>query len=299
MPGKLFLSIGECMVELSAAPGGLLRKGFAGDTFNTAWHARRILGEDWTVAYFTATGDDALSGEMLDFFQASGIDTRYIRRLPGRTPGLYLITLKGAERSFTYWRDSSAARSLADDEEALGTAIAAADVLYVSGISLAILPAAHRARLVSALADAKNRGAIVAFDPNIRLRLWPDAAVMRTTIEAAAGAATICLPSFDDETAAFGDVSPEAAAERYRRWSGGMVVMKNGAAGTLILDDGSSRVIQPELVSDAVDTTGAGDSFNAGFLAGLLEGCHPDDAVRRGNRLAGQVIRHHGALVAV
>ena len=92
------LMIGECMVELRQAGDGLLRKGFAGDTFNTAFYLRSFLPEAWPVDYFSAVGTDTISDEMLAFIESTGVGTGFIRRLPERTPGLYMIHLKDGER---------------------------------------------------------------------------------------------------------------------------------------------------------------------------------------------------------
>jgi 2-dehydro-3-deoxygluconokinase len=291
------VSIGECMVELSAAPGGLLRMGFAGDTFNTAWYLRRELPEDWTVSYVSAVGEDQTSTDMLAFMAKGGVDTRFVRRLPGRMPGLYLIHLDGAERSFSYWRDTSAAKALAADEAHLEAAFAAGDAFYFSGITLAILPPEDRARLLRFLAAAKQAGKPVAFDPNIRPRLWPDREEMCASIEAGAAVSSICLPSHPDERDAFGDATPEASAERYLALGAGEVVVKDGPAPALVATaEGIQSVAAPQAVN-AVDTTGAGDSFGAAYLAARLGGATPAEAVRRGHALAGTVVCHHGALL--
>ncbi|MGC9420788.1 MAG: PfkB family carbohydrate kinase, partial [Rhodovulum sp.] len=131
------LAIGECMVELAPTGGGLYRRGFAGDTFNTAWYARRLLPADWSVAYASCVGTDAVSREMVDFMAAEGIDTTPIRRLPDRTVGLYMIALTGGERSFFYWRGQSAARALADDPDWLDATLSGRNFIHFSGISLA------------------------------------------------------------------------------------------------------------------------------------------------------------------
>ena len=169
-----FLSIGECMIELASLGGDIMRKGFAGDTFNTAWYARAFLPENWTVEYFTALGDDRASGEMLEFMQGANIAVDRVRRLPGKAPGLYMIHLDKGERSFSYWRSVSAARRLADDGNLLKAAIDAADIVYFSGITLAILAAEGRTTLVALARAARDAGKTVAFDPNIRPRLWTD-----------------------------------------------------------------------------------------------------------------------------
>ena len=291
------LSIGECMIELSLASDGLYRKGFAGDTFNTAWYLRRALPASWTVGYLSAVGDDPESEAMLGFIAAAGIETDKIRRVAGRMPGLYLIRLDGAERSFAYWRETSAAKELAADPDHLARAFAASDALYFSGITLAILPPRDGEALIEGLAAAKAAGKPVAFDPNIRRRLWPDEQEMRAAIEAGAGASTICLPSLSDEAEAFGDLSPEATAERYLRSGAAEVVVKDGAGPALLATGTGKMSVAAERIDDAVDTTGAGDSFSAAYLAARLQGVGAEAAVRSAHGLAGEVVRHRGALV--
>ena len=105
-----FLALGECMVEIAPAEGGLSRVGFAGDTFNTAWYARQLLPEEWTVSYGSCIGSDAISDEMASYMQSHGVDTSTLRRFSDRTVGLYMISLQDGERSFSYWRGQSAAR---------------------------------------------------------------------------------------------------------------------------------------------------------------------------------------------
>ncbi|TCL74678.1 sugar kinase [Rhizobium sp. BK251] len=296
MAGR-FLSIGECMVELSQAGDGLLRKGFAGDTFNTAWYARACLPADWQVDYFTALGDDQMSAEMLAFMEAAGIGTAAIRRIRGKTPGLYMINLKDGERSFSYWRESSSARQLAADGDRLREAIEAADVVYFSGITLAILPREDVDTLLSELRRAKAAGKTVAFDPNIRPRLWLSLDVMHTTISEGARASTLVMPSFDDEAAHFGDDSIDRTILRYRGLGAMNVVVKNGADGVTLNFDGEQSFVPAAKVKKVVDTTSAGDSFNGAFLARYLQDGDAQAAARFAVRIAARVVSEHGALV--
>lgn len=294
---KRVLSIGECMVELSQAGQGLLRKGFAGDTFNTAWYLRASLPGDWQVDYLTGLGDDPLSDEMLAFMENAEIGTGAIRRIPGRAPGLYLISLKDGERTFSYWRDSSAARLLADDPDHLRQSIEAADVIYFSGITLAILSPQAVETLLSELRRAKAAGKPVAFDPNIRPRLWSDKMRMLDTISAGARAASLVLPSFDDEATHFGDINVNATIERYQSLGVECVVVKNGAQGATVARDGQTVFIPAVPPEKLVDTTSAGDSFNGGFLARFMTGASPAEACAHGAAVASVVIGHHGALI--
>jgi 2-dehydro-3-deoxygluconokinase len=295
---SLFLSIGECMIELASLGGDTMRKGFAGDTFNTAWYAHAFLPENWKTAYFTALGDDRASGEMAEFMEGAGIETRHIRRIPGKSPGLYMIHLDKGERSFSYWRSASAARSLADDAAALAAAMDEVEIIYFSGITLAILPTEGRATLLRLAAEQKAKGKIVAFDPNLRPRLWASAEEMRTVVSDGAKAASIVMPGFDDEAVHFGDASVDVTVERYRALGAGTVIVKDGAKGATIGDANGTIHVPAFTTARIVDTTSAGDSFNGGYLACIARGDAPRDAAAFAARVASAVIGHPGALIS-
>ena len=294
---KRFVSVGECMVEMSGGEDGNYRLGYAGDTLNTAWYARARLGADWAVDYVTALGDDLYSQQMVDFFAANGIGTGHIQKITGRRPGLYLIHQDKGDRHFTYWRGQSAARSMADDRETLLAALAGAELVYFSGISMAILNPRSRGRLMKAIYAARQGGARVVFDPNERPALWTSPSVMGSCITAAAELADIVLPTFPDEQALFGDASPEAVAERYLSWGAQEVVVKNGAEPAFVAARDSEGFVAPMPGAESVDPTGAGDSFNGAYLAARLEGGSPLDAAAKAHALAAIVIGHKGALV--
>lgn len=292
------LAIGECMIEMSGGQENLWRMGFAGDTLNTLWYARAGLDPaDGPVGYYTALGTDGFSDRIVSFLKVGGIATNAIRRLPDRRPGLYMIEQKDGDRAFTYWRETSAARHLADDGPALRAAVAGARMIYLSGITLAILSPEGRERLFGALDVARESGAGVAFDPNIRPALWPDADEMRATIMAAAARSDIVLPSFADEASWFGDADPAACAERYAAAGASEVVVKDGAASVTLLSGGDLEQVPVPRVTGVIDATGAGDSFNGGYLAARLHGARPEVAARAGIALSARVISAHGAIL--
>ena len=291
------VAIGEAMIEMAPVGDGLFRHGFAGDTFNTAWHMAQALAGFAKVGFVSRIGRDPLSDAFLNELAAEGLRTDGIARDPDRTMGLYLIALDGVERSFSYWRDTSAARLLADDGPALNQALTGAGLIHLSGITLAILKPAARATLFQALQAARDAGSIVSFDPNIRSSLWSSREEIHQTIVRALELTDIALPSFDDEAGNWGDTSPEATVARFAKAGVAEIIVKNGDAAVTCHADGQNVVCETPAVSDICDTTGAGDAFNSGYLGARLRGRSPVEAVRHGQQMSGEVIRHFGARI--
>ena len=297
MPARV-ASIGECMIELSPRPQGLFALGFGGDTLNTAVYMARL---GVAVDYLTALGDDPFSDEMLSAWNGEGVGTGQVRRIPGRLPGLYLIqTDARGERRFSYWRDRAPARDLfgLPDSDALIDAIRGYDLVYLSGISLSLYGAEGRARLAGALDGVRERGGRVAFDSNYRPRNWPDAETAREAMAEMLRRTDIALVSDDDERALWGDDRPSATAQRIRSLGVGEIVVKGAGNPALVLTaDAKPVTVAPVRDAAPVDTTAAGDSFNAAYLAARLSDAPPVDAARAGHHLAAAVIRHPGAVI--
>lgn len=288
-------SVGECMLELSR-DGDAWRMKHAGDTLNTLWAMRALLPEAAQADYVSAFGTDPFSDRQVAFMAENGIGIAQSPRLDGVHPGLYAITLDGAERSFTYWRNQSAARRLADDPVRLGQSLSGRDLVYFSGITLAILDARGRENLLGALDVARRAGAKIAFDPNYRPRLWSHADEARAAFEAALRVVDIALPTFDDEAVLYGDLRPEDTAERLMGAGVREIVVKNGAEAAYLWAGQEETRVPAETVEKPLDTTGAGDSFNGGYLAGRLSGLSPLDAVRLAHRVAARTVQVYGAL---
>src|SRR6185295_15137899 len=292
------ISVGEVMVELSRGPEGRYGLAYGGDTFNTAVYLARA---GIPTTYATALGDDPYSDELMALAAAEGVGTELMLRVPGRQPGLYLIeTDAKGERKFYYWRDTSPARELFElaDWAKLAEAMLAAKLVYFSGVTLSLYSNTGLGRFLAALELARKQGAIVAFDGNFRPRGWKgDIARTRTVFNEALKRVDIALPTFDHEAVLWGDANPEATVERLQAFGIPEIVVKNGPNSALVAHKTSrEEVAVPEVVVP-IDTTAAGDSFNAAYLAARLTGAEPATAAAAAHSLAGQVIRHRGAIM--
>lgn len=312
--------IGECMIELSGSKPdaifGAAQLGFAGDTLNAATYMARTshlldrlnpsIDNDVSAnipSYITALGTDAYSNAMMRAWQEDGIDTKLVRQIDGALPGLYAIqTDASGERSFSYWRAHAAAKQMLSDghEHKIRNAFAHLDGIYLSGITLAILSDADRTKLIDLVADFADQGGKVYFDTNHRPRLWAEDKTAIAAYDAIAPKCHTVLPTFDDDAALFGDTSPTDTAKRWLEAGVCEVIVKSGGDPTFYAtQNGDTGSITPPKITDIVDTTSAGDSFNGAFLGAKSHGKTTPQAIVIAQKVAGRVIGRHGALVDI
>ena len=292
------ICVGEVMVELSRGNDGRYGQSFGGDTFNTAVYLARA---GIPAAYATAMGDDPYSDALMALATAEGVNGDLIRRVPGRMPGLYLIeTDAKGERKFYYWRETSPARELFElpNWASIAETLLSARLVYFSGVTLSLYSNTGIGRFLAALELARKQGVKVAFDGNFRPRgRKGDVVRTRAVFTEALKRVDIALPTFEDEAILWGDTNPEATVERLQAFGIGEIVVKNGSSTALVADkNGREHVPVPEVV-EPIDTTAAGDSFNAAYLAARLNGEAPVASAAVAHGLAGQVIRHRGAIM--
>ncbi len=290
-------AIGECMMEFRRGGDGRYDLAYGGDTFNTSVYLRRL---GIAVDYITALGADPFSDNIVALCQNEGVGTEHIARVSNRLPGLYLINIDAVgERSFHYWRDRSPAREIFERaaRSHITEDLQRFDLIYLSGITLSLYSDRGLSTMFSALDRARARGGRVAFDGNYRPAGWADVAAARAAFDAMIKRVDIVLPTFDDERLLYGDADGPSCARRYRDAGVGEIVVKDGSRGCLVGVADDTHVVKVETVVKPIDTTAAGDSFNAGYLAARLAGVGPEIAARVGHRLAGTVIRHPGAII--
>ncbi|UEM23550.1 sugar kinase [Skermanella mucosa] len=287
--------IGECMIELSERADGTLSRSFGGDTLNTALYMARLGVE---VDYVTALGDDGWSEEMVTAWADEGIGTGRVVRMAGRLPGLYVIqTDPKGERRFQYWRDRAAARDLFDQPATPSLIEALArdyGLLYLSGITLSLYGEAGRGRLLEAIDRARAGGARLAFDTNFRPRGWPEPELARNAYRQVLDRSDIVLASTEDLNLLYGGRGEETLLEGGKPEE---LALKLAHPSCRVMAGDTDTVVDAAPVENVTDTTAAGDSFAAAYLAARLKGADPEAAARAGHRLAGVVVQHRGAII--
>jgi 2-dehydro-3-deoxygluconokinase len=295
---------GECMVELKPQKEGLWQQGYAGDTCNTAVYLARLLAPYETrVHWVMGVGEDRFALEMRAFWQQEGLDDSLSRVVPRGKTGLYAIHVDEAgERSFSYWRDTSAAKEYFNTPDALATPLELNSErlggLHFSAISLAILPPSARERLFECALKVRQSGGLVSFDTNYRPALWRDAGEALGVIRKAMGLATCVLASMDEWMALTGEKDESVAYASLKEVGSQEMVVKRGGQDTWVsVASGPKQVVPVATVVRPVDTTAAGDAFAAGYLAARVLGQAPFGAACAGNQLAATVLMHPGALI--
>ena len=295
------------MVELSGQPFTAMQQNYGGDSMNTAIYLKKLAGNEVSVNYVTAMGTDPLSHALITKWQGHHINTDSVLLNHDKQPGLYMIQNDASgERTFQYWRSDSAAKYLVQhpDFNKVLTTLAQVDAIYLSGISLAILSEQDCHTLLSHLARLKQQGIKIIYDSNYRPALWSNKMHCHLANNKAYALADLALVTFDDEAQLWGDSSVAQCTERLHQQGAHEVIVKLGADGCQYSKKHTDNSITVELfstikIATVVDTTAAGDSFNAGFLAQWLTGQPIKQCAQAGNLLAAQVIQKRGAIVDI
>ncbi len=289
------VALGEGMVEFNQTRAGERNylQGFGGDTSNAVIAAARAGAR---TAYLTRVGDDSFGRDLMGLWQDEGVDASAIESDSEAPTGLYFVTHGPQGHEFSYRRAGSAASRMTPEwvtQGAPAQALRSCRILHVSGISLAISPGA-RAAVLAAMRMAREAGAQVSLDVNLRLKLW----TLEQAREGIAAAMALCdvfLPSLDDVIALNGLRDPRAVADWGHAAGAGIVILKLGAEGALV-SDGQRRETIPARAVQALDATGAGDCFSGNLLARLAQGDDLLAAARYANAAASLAVQGWGAV---
>ena len=290
--------IGEPMVEISDQVNELK---FSGDSLNTAIYLKRELNnKKKVVSYFTALGDDSVSQQMIDYISSEAVKTDFIERRANLKPGAYQIYANDqGERSFKYWRNNSAAKTLFSTPNRVKfDDLLKFDLIYISAISVAILPINIQEDLLHFLTEYRNNGGLIVFDSNYRQILWKSKKVARSVISKYWQIVDIALPSIDDEKELFDLQNEEDVVNNLVKFGVKFGALKRGEKGPYSLSNNKqSEIYKTE--RNVIDSTAAGDSFNGAYLAALINGFSQEISLIHGHKLASKVIKYNGAIIPV
>lgn len=284
--------LGEPLIEFNRPKEGDGRtwlQGFGGDSQNVAIAAAR---QGASTGYLTGIGQDWMGDAFLDLWQSEGVDASRVTRHPTAPTGVSFVTHSAAGHKFDYLRKNSAA-SLMTPEALAVDYIAGAKFFHLSAIGQAISQSA-RQTCDAAISAARKAGVKVSYDTNLRLRLW-ELDVARKVIDETMARCDVALPSLDDSQQLTGLQEPDAIADYYLKLGTPLVALKMGSEGSLIATAGKRTRIAPYRV-EAVDATGAGDTFDGAFLTRLLAGDNPETAARYANVAAALSTTGYGAV---
>lgn len=289
------------MVEMLKQPDGHYSQGYAGDTYNMAHYLAYLSAEDDIhVSYVTALGQDKFSRQMIDAWRKNNIDTQFVMTTDKKNAGLYFAdTDENGHRNYLFYRNDSAAKQMFQLPEAqqVFSELLSYDVLYASAVTLMILSESDRQKLIDLFAAAKAKGITTAFDTNYRKAGWASSDEAAQWMNRILPYVTIAMPTHDENKEVFKDANPVATMNRLKALNIPEIVVKCGELPCLIYADGKEDSVPAISNINAIDTTGAGDSFNAGYLYGRLKGMTANDAASIGHRLAAQIVQHRGAII--
>ena len=292
------VTVGEAMVELWEEASGTVHQSFGGDALNVAVYLARAAPEV-RVMLGSAIGDDDMSGALVELCTLEGVDTSHLARVPRTRIGTYLVRVDDAgERTFEDRRSHSPFRGSLDAGDDLLPDPARVDLLWFSGITLAVLHDLGRERLLGYAGSVRGVGGQVAYDPNYRPTLWGDVEEARRWAIRAASSADIVLASVDDGRQLMDRTGARAVTDAFLEMGAKEVVVTDGPAPCVLSSNGRVEEM-PSIVANAVvvDTTAAGDAFDAGYLSRRVHGADPSSCAIAGHRLAARVVAHRGAII--
>lgn len=293
-------AIGECLLELTERSPHLMALNYAGDTYNTCYYLA-LLNPQWHISYVTALGCDPYSQAMKQAWHQNGINTELCVYFDDKLPGLYLVNTDDfGERSFYYYRSQSAASQLLSHPEISQSlnALLDYDFLYLSGISFAIMSPSDRMQLLEFIRSAKEHGVGIIYDNNYRAKLWANKKEAQDLVEQLCPLTDCFFVTHADESLLFGDIDAKATYDRYLSLSPSLLVVKDGEKACLVSEKGHLTSQCPPTVEQVIDTTGAGDAFNAGFLSVYWQDVSIQQALEKAHNLAAKVIQCQGAIIS-
>ncbi|EHN8826083.1 TPA: aminoimidazole riboside kinase [Enterobacter bugandensis] len=284
--------LGDAVVDLLPDGEGKLLQCPGGAPANVAVGIARLGGKS---AFIGRVGDDPFGRFMAKTLADERVDVKHMRLDPAHRTSTVVVDLDDhGERSFTFMVRPSADLFL---EPADLPTFSAGEWLHVCSIALSAEPS--RSATFQAMADIREAGGYVSFDPNIRPDLWPDENALRRCLEQALQSADVVKLSVEELAFLTGDADVrEGLNTLMQRCPARLVLVTQGKEGVIAWHQGAVKHY-PATPVQCVDTTGAGDAFVAGLLYGLAAGQELVPAIALAQRCGALATTAKGAMTAL
>ena len=291
-------SIGEAMIEISNIKNSLYNQSFAGDTLNFC----NYLDKKKLNAFFlSAIGKSEINQSLLDFIKSKNISTKYIKQINQFEVGLYLIKNKdNGEKQFFYWRDESAAKQYFNNIDFLNLykELKNFDYIYFSGITLSIIHISKLNNFIKLLKLFKSKKIKIVFDFNIRPSRW-NKKNLNIFLDSVLKFVDICFLSGEDMNYWKNKNDIKSYEQIVRKYKLKHSIFRKNAKFTYVFLNKTRYVFKNKLLKRVVDTSGAGDGFNAAYLSNFIVNNDPLLALKAGSSLGSKIVMKKGAIVDV
>lgn len=264
------VALGECLVEFSELEGELYRQSFAGDTLNTLFYASRL---GLATGYISMLGDDPYTGGIETLLSAEQIDRSLVGR-SSRTNGIYFIKRDSSPNTRLHFiRDRSAAKQAIDllDLQFVREYILNSHVFHLSLIAIGMTE--NKQRLLELVGSVAGR-ILISLDTNYRSSVWESSDQARETLADYLPHIDLLFVTDTDDRAYHGERSTVEVIKHYQSFGVPEFAYRMGAAGSIVFS-GKADGIKAIPNIEVLDTTGAGDAYNAGYLFLKLGGAAP------------------------
>lgn len=299
------LCLGEALIDFIADATGSLTtvsrflKCAGGAPANVAVGVARL---GVPCGFIGKVAADPFGDFLVTTLQTNGVDTRrMVRSRDAPTALAFVSRAASGERDFLFYRNPCADLQLTEQDLPLDW-LQRARFLHIGGVSLSSEPS--RQATLRAIQYAKVNRVVVTFDPNLRLELWKGGlAECRQVVRSALSFTETFLPSEEELLLLMNTNDLDKAISQVLDLGPRVVCVKQGSRGAFVAVKSATGRFegsrQAAFTVPVVDTTGAGDGFNAGLVAGLASGMTLPMAVRQGTGVAALVITKKGAMSAL
>lgn len=290
-------SIGECMIEMSNLKDNKYIQSFAGDTFNFLVYIARF---EHKTSFLSAIGNDYYSSNLIQFFKKENISTKLLHKIKNTNLGLYLIKNNSlGEKEFFYWRESSPVRNFLNyiNVKDIIDKLLKQDLIYFSGITLSLLNKIGLLNLNKIIKILNNKNKIIVFDYNIRTKGWLNLYDARDQINKFLKFVSIAFASGEDIKFLYGNNNMKNIKNIIHEHNIKSFIYRKNSNQTYFLSKNKSIFIKNKIFNKIIDSSGAGDAFNAAYISHLLSGNNTINCLKFGDQIAKKVLMKKGAII--